>query len=149
MGTKVIALSLKQVSRQAFRTIAVIVGQSAGEAWNRNSVLNGSRNHFTPCILIAFNHILEVRIKEKVLECRITIISILNVLQELRTNDAAAAEDHSDVAIFQIPAVLIGSCAHLSEALSIGYDFTCKKCFTYIFNKLFFVARKFFFRRTA
>ncbi|MNJ56016.1 hypothetical protein D3C77_515430 [compost metagenome] len=70
-------------------------------------------------------------------------------MQELGANNATAAENHRNVAVFQIPAILIGSSSHLSKTLGVRYDLTCEQGFANIFNELLFVAIKGGYRRAA
>ncbi|MNE50658.1 hypothetical protein D3C80_1452450 [compost metagenome] len=53
------------------------------------------------------DNIAEILIEEQVLQLRITVIGILDILQEAGTDDAAAAEDHSDAAVVQAPVVFV------------------------------------------
>ena len=46
--------------------------------------------------------------QKQVFQGCIFVVCFLDILQELRTDNATAAEDHRDVAVFQIPAVFIG-----------------------------------------
>lgn len=122
--TKVITLSLNQVSRQNRRTVAVVVGNCGRERRYRNTILHSIGHDITQRLLIVISDLFEVRRQQEVSNASVLRISIGDLLEELRTNDAASAENLSDLAVVQIPVVFIRSSAQLGEALSIGNDFT-------------------------
>ena len=57
-----------------------------------------------------------------------------------RADDAAAAEDHRDVAVTEVPAVLVGSRAHLREALRVRANFAREQRFAHRFDEGRFVS---------
>lgn len=124
MRTKVITLSLDQVSRQNCRTVAVVVGNCGGKRRYRDTILHGIGHHITQRLLIVISDLLEVWRQQEVSNASVLRISIGDLLQELRTNDAASAENLSDLTVVQIPVVFIRSSTQLGEALGIGNDFT-------------------------
>ena len=75
-------------------------------------------------------------------------ISIGDLLQELRTNYAASAENLSDLAVVKIPVVFIRSSTQLGEALSIGDDFTEVQRATHFFDKFSFITGRLGLRTT-
>lgn len=121
--TKVITLSLNQVSWQNCRTVAVVVGNCGRERRYRNTILYGIRHHIPQRLLIVISDLFEVWRQQEVSNASVLRISISDLLQELRTNDAASAENLSDLAVVQIPVIFIRSSTQLGEALSIGNDF--------------------------
>lgn len=122
--TKVITLSLNQVSWQNCGTVAVVVGNCGRERRYRNTILHGISHDITQRLLIVISDLFEVRRQQEVSNASVLRISIGDLLQELRTNYTASAENLSDFAVVKIPVVFIGSSTQLGEALSIGNDFT-------------------------
>lgn len=124
MRAKVITLSLNQVSGQNCGTITIVVSYCGRERRYRNTILYGIRHDITQRLLIVISDLFEVRCQQEVSNASVLRISIGDLLQELRTNDAASAENLSDLAVVQIPVVLVRSSSQLGEALSIGNNFT-------------------------
>ncbi len=109
MRAEVVTLRLNQVRRQHRGTVAVIVGNSCGEGRRRDAVLHRIGHHVTQRLLILVSNIFKVRRQQQVSDIRHLFVSIGDFLQELRTNDAACTENLRDLAVVQVPAVLIGS----------------------------------------
>jgi hypothetical protein len=93
MRTEIVTLSLNQVSWQNCRTVAVVVGNGSRECRNRDTILNSISHDITQRLLIFISNLFEVRRQQQVSNARILLISIGDLLQELRTNDAAGTED--------------------------------------------------------
>lgn len=60
MRTKVITLSLDEVSWQNCGTITVVVGNSSRECRNRDAILYGIGYNITQCLLIVISDLFEV-----------------------------------------------------------------------------------------
>lgn len=90
MSTEIVALSLDQVSWQHCRAIAVVVGNSSRECRNRDTVLNSISHDITQRLLVFISNLFEVRRQQQVSNVCILLVSISDLLQELRTNDATA-----------------------------------------------------------
>lgn len=148
MRAKVITLSLNQVSRQNCGTVAIIVGNCGRERRYRNTILHGISHHITQRLLIVISDLFEVRRQQEVSNASVLRISIGDLLQELRTNDAASAENLSDFAVVKIPVVFIRSSTQLGEALSIGNDFTEVQRATHFFDKFSFITGRLGLRTT-
>ena len=76
MRTKVITLSLNQVSWQNCRTVAVVVGNGGRERRYRNTILHGISHDITQRLLIVISDLFEVRRQQKVSNASILRISI-------------------------------------------------------------------------
>ena len=87
--TKVITLSLNQVSGQNCGTITIVVSYCGRERRYRNTILYGIRHDITQRLLIVISDLFEVRCQQEVSNASVLRISISDLLQELRTNDAA------------------------------------------------------------
>lgn len=107
MCAEVVTLSLNEVSRQYRSTIAIVVGYCSREGRNRDTVLHSVGNHVTQRLLVFVRNFLKVRCQQQVGDTGVFSIGIGDFLQELRTNDAARAEDLRDFTIVQIPVVLV------------------------------------------
>ena len=148
MRTKVITLSLNQVSGQNCGTVAVVVGNCGRERRYRNTILHGISHDITQRLLIVISDLFEVRCQQEVSNASVLRISIGDLLQELRTNDAASAENLSDLSVVQIPVVFIRSSTQLGKALSIGNDFTEVQRATHFFDKFSFITGRLSLRTT-
>ena len=148
MRTKVITLSLDQVSWQNCGTITIVVSYCGRERRYRNTILHGISHHITQRLLIVISDLFEVWCQQEVSNASVLRISIGDLLQELRTNDAASAENLSDLAVVKIPVVFIRSSTQLGEALSIGDDFTEVQRATHFFDKSSFITGRLGLRTT-
>ncbi len=148
MRTKVITLSLNQVSWQNRGTVAVVVSNCGRERRYRYTILHSIGHHITQRLLIVISDLFEVWRQQEVSNASILCISIGDLLQELCTNDAARAENLGDLTIVQIPVVLIRSSTQLGEALSIGNDFTEVQRSTHFFDKFSFLTGRLSLRTT-
>lgn len=117
MRAEIVTLRLNQVSRQNSGTIAIVVGNSRREGWNRNTILHCICNHIAQRLLIIIGDLLEVRRQQQVGNARILLIGISDLLQELSTDDAACTEDFSNFAVVQIPVVFIRRSTELGRNL--------------------------------
>ena len=111
--TKVITLSLDQVSWQNCGTITIVVSYCGRERRYRNTILHGISHHITQRLLIVISDLFEVWCQQEVSNASVLRISIGDLLQELRTNDAASTENLSDLAVVQIPVVFIRSSTNI------------------------------------
>ena len=115
---KIVALSLQQVGRQTFGTIAVVVSQRRTDGRHRNAKLDGGGHHTTPGILCLRDGTLEEGIQQQVVQPRVLLERVLDLAQECGADDAAAAPHQRDAAVIQIPAV--GSCRRTHELIALG-----------------------------
>ncbi|EMI37076.1 hypothetical protein MTE2_4487 [Klebsiella pneumoniae VA360] len=99
-------------------------------------------------MLIVISDLFEVWRQQEISNASVLGISIGDLLQKLRTNDAASAENLSDLAVVQIPVVFIRRSTQLGEALSIGNDFTEVQRATHFFDKFSFIAGRLSLRTT-
>lgn len=63
--TKIITLSLNQVSGQNCGTVAVVVGNCGRERRYRNTILHGISHHITQRLLIVISDLFEVRRQQR------------------------------------------------------------------------------------
>ena len=107
MRAEVVTLCLNQVGRQNGSAVAIVIRHRSGEGWNRDTVLYSVGNHVTQRLLVLVCNLLKVRCQQKVSDTCVFSIGIGDFLQELRTNDATRAEDLRDLAVVQVPVVLV------------------------------------------
>lgn len=80
--TKIITLSLNQISGQNRGTVAVVVSNCSRECRYRNTILHGIRNDITQRLLIVISDLFEVRCQQEISNTSVLRISISNLLQE-------------------------------------------------------------------
>lgn len=78
MGTEIIPLSLEQVCRQFFATVAVIIAKGGGHGGYGDTVRQGHRTHIAPTLLIGIHYRLKIGIQQKVGYIRIFIKGFFN-----------------------------------------------------------------------
>ncbi|MNN50442.1 hypothetical protein D3C81_1650280 [compost metagenome] len=86
------------------------------------------------------NNAAEILIQEQVFKLRVTVIGVLDILQEACTDNAAATENHRNAAIVKVPVILVRSHSHLGKALGVGGDFARIQRFADRFDKLLSIA---------
>ena len=74
---EIVPLRLQQVSRQSFAPEAIEVAQCRGERGYRDSMRKGRGTYSAPALLCR-QLLLEERVEQQVLECRVVIKRILN-----------------------------------------------------------------------
>src|SRR4051812_12973005 len=111
VGTEVIALSLKQVGRQALAPIAIVVGEDSRKRRDGDSELCCRGHDMTPRVLDFRKCFGEVRGEQQVLELRIRVERFLYPIEKHGPNDTAATPQHGTIAIIERPFVF--SCCRL------------------------------------
>ncbi len=96
--------------------------------------------------MIFVSDIFEVRGQQQVSNAFVFSIGVGDFLQELRTNDAARAEDLRDFTVVQIPVVFVRRGTQLRETLRVGDDFAQVQRATNFLNKLCFITSQFSLR---
>ena len=119
MSAEVIPLRLNHVRRQVRAAIAVVVSQRRRQSRNRQPVQNRRRHDAPPALLRVFDRGPEIIVEKQVLKPGVLIESALDIAEENRSDDTAAAPHQRDIAEFQIPAVRPRRRAHQGVALRV------------------------------
>ena len=119
---EIIALRLQQIRRQAVGGVAVKIAECCRHGRRGNAVLHSCRRDLAPRGDEFFHRLLEIRVEQEVTKLRIFVIRFLDLAEEDRADDAAAAPHEGNAAIVEIPAVGLGSRAHEGVALCVGDD---------------------------
>ena len=122
MGTEVVTLSLEQVGGQVLGSVAIEEGKGSGEGWHWDAPLDGLGNNVSPAWLGRVNGLVEEIVEEQVLEVWVLTISVGDVLQEDRSDDAATSPHEGDGGLIQLPFVFLGGSLHQHETLGVGDD---------------------------
>src|SRR6202051_4696776 len=119
MRAEEIALSLPQMRRQRFRPVTVVISHRRRKRRHRHARLHSRHDHIPQRALILRRDVAEVRIEQQVMQVGVGLVSVRDLLQKARTNDATRPEDLRDLPILQIPLVLFRRRAQLRKALCI------------------------------
>src|SRR5665647_314621 len=136
---EIIALRLEQVCRQNGAAVLVVERQRGAERGHRNSLLRRRRHDVAPAFLRALDFAPEIIVEQQVRELRIIIVGFLDLAEETRADDAAAAPHQRDAAVVQRPAVFLGCRAHQHITLRIADDFRGVKRVADAGDELFFL----------
>lgn len=88
---EIIALRLQQIRRQAVGGVAVEVTQRRSHGRSRNAVRDSRSCDIAPRRDEFFHRLLEIRVEQEVTKFRILVICFLDLAEEDRADDAAAA----------------------------------------------------------
>jgi hypothetical protein len=91
VGTEIITLSLNQVGGQTGRADTIIVGKSGGDGRGGDTRDDGGSSNASPTGKSGSDLILEEAVQEKVGKSRVGIEGILDLAQELASDNAAAS----------------------------------------------------------
>ena len=119
---EIIALRLQQIRRQAVGGVAVEVTQRRSHGRSRNAVRDSRSCDLAPRGDELLHGFLEIRVEQEVTKLRIFVIRFLDLAEEDRPDDAAAAPHEGNAAIVEIPAVGLRRRAHEGVALRVGDD---------------------------
>jgi hypothetical protein len=122
MRAEIVPLRLQQVRRQPPAAVAVEKRQRRVECRHWNAQLDGLHRHPPPGFLAALDHAAEVIVQQQVLQVWVLVEGLLDLPQEHRADDAAAAPHQRHPTVVQVPLVLLGSLPHQHEPLGVADD---------------------------
>ncbi|EEQ40117.1 hypothetical protein CLUG_04245 [Clavispora lusitaniae ATCC 42720] len=136
MSTKVVSLSLQQVSWQLSRSVTIVEGQSSRESRNWNTVLNSLTDSRSPALLSLDNSLVEEWVEQQVLQVWVLSVSSSNLAQEDRSDDTSTSPHQSNGWVVQLPTVLLSSLSDQHETLSVGDNLRSVQSLFQVVNKL-------------
>ena len=140
VGTKVVTLSLEEVSGEQLATVTVEEGESGGECGGGDTPEDGLSDHATPALLSVVDGLVEEVVEEKILELGVLAESSGDVLEEDGSDNATTTPHESDRGVVELPVVLLGSLAHEHEALGVRDNLGGVESLLEVSNELFLVA---------
>src|SRR5690554_1239545 len=143
MCTKIITLRLKEVCRQSLTAESVEVVKCRSKRRYGNTVHYGCGTDPAPALLSCLHSLLEERIKQQVLQCRVVVKRLLDISQKTGTDDASTAPHQCDTAIIEVPAILPGSFHHQVITLCIRDDLGSVNSRFQIIDELLFISFEF------
>src|SRR5882724_11813275 len=93
---KIITLRLQQVRRQNGAAILIVKREGGAEGGNRNAFFRGGGDDVAPAFLRAFDFATKIIVEQQVSELGIVVVGFLDLAEETRTDDAAAAPHQRD-----------------------------------------------------
>src|SRR4029078_10303596 len=120
MSAEVVALGLKQVGWQAFAAVGVVVGEGGGELDDRQSGQQCVNDEAAPGFLSLEKCLGEVGMQQQIFEPCVGVEGFFDPLEKGGADDAAAAPEKSDVAVFERPGEFLGGGLKLDKALGIA-----------------------------
>src|ERR1700682_398653 len=140
MRPEKVTLRLQQIGRQARRAITIEVSERCGKRGNGHTKLDRSGNRDAPVVLGLGDDVGEIGIEQEIMQRRIALVSIDDVIQKRSANDAAAAPDRGDVAEVQVPVVLFARGPEQLHSLGVRDDLGGVERITHRINELFAIA---------
>ena len=139
--TEEVTLRLHQVCRRARAAVSVKVRERTAHGRHGNTGVDGGGDDATPRSF-AFDHFLgELLVNEKRRELGVSVVSVLDAVQEAGANDAAALPDARHFAEVQVPALLVGLGANQVHALGVGSHLGSVQSISHVVDELLFVRR--------
>lgn len=125
VSTEVVTLSLQQVGGQVLGAVAVVEAQRGGEGRDGDTPESSLADNVSPAVLGIVDGLGEELVEQQVLELGVLAVSVGDVLQEDRADNATATPHESDGGLVQLPAVLLGSLfrkRQRQQMIRIEYD---------------------------
>ena len=117
-----VALTLHERGREPVGAQAVVVRQRRRERGGRDAGDRSGGDDASPGVLRAGDDAAEERGGDEGDESRVVGVRLGDPVEELGADDAAAAPDLRDLALLDVPAVLLGAGDDRVEALAVGED---------------------------
>jgi len=119
MGTEVISLCLEHVGGKIGGAVSVKEGQSGGESGKRDTPEGRLGHNVAPAFLRLVDSLVKEIVEEQVLEVRVAAVSLGDVFEEDRADDAAATPHESDFRLVEGPVVFLSGILDEHEALGV------------------------------
>jgi hypothetical protein len=107
MSTKIVSLSLDQISRQSSPSVTVKISKTGGHTRGANTGVDSKAYNSSPGRLSLNDFLRKLWIHKKVCKIRVPIICLLNSIQEYSSDDAAPLPDPSQFSQLQVPSLSI------------------------------------------
>src|SRR5690606_5546759 len=122
MRAEIVTLGLEQVGGQIGSAVLIVIGKRRAEGRDGDPVEAGFGDGQAPIGLALADDVGEVGRQYQVGQGGFLIIGLFDLFQELRPDDAAAAPQHGDLPVVEIPAIGLGRRAQKLVALGVGHD---------------------------
>jgi len=139
VGTEVITLSLEKGSRETFGSVTVEEGEGGGESGSGDTPESTLSDDSAPSRLSLVDGLVEEVVEEKVLEVLVLLVSVGDVTEEDRSDDASSTPHESDTGVVEGPLVLSGSLTHKHESLSVRDNLGSVKSLLEVIDELLLV----------
>lgn len=103
MLTEVITLGLEQVGGQVLGPVSVVEAQGGGEGGRGDTILDTARNGTSPAGLGSVDGALEEVVEEEVLKIGLGTVSVGDVTEEDRADDASTAPHEGNGGVVELP----------------------------------------------
>lgn len=140
VGTEVVSLGLEETGGEDFCAVAVVEGQGSREGGEWDTEQDTLCNDSSPSVLSLVDGLVEEVVEEQVLELWGLAVGVGDVLEEDGSDDAATSPHGGNVAVVELPSLLLGCCVHEDEALRVGDDLGGIQSLLEVVNKLLLVA---------
>jgi len=137
---EVVTLGLDQISRQAGASVAIVEGEGSAEARQRYAEQNSIGHRLTQRAFAFVDLASEEVVEEKIGELGILGERLLDVAQELTSNDAASSPHERNASVVQIPVESSRGFLEEHEALCIRDDLGGIQSQTDLLDVLGFIA---------
>lgn len=107
VGTEVITLGLEKVGWEVLGTVTIEPVESSGESWSWDTEICSLADDLSPTWLSGVNSLVEEIIEEQVLEVWVVAVSLGDILQEDRSDDASTTPHESNGWFVELPVVLL------------------------------------------
>lgn len=140
VGAKVVTLGLEQVSRQTSTAVTIVKGQSRGKGRGGDTPFGSSGHDVSPAVLGLVDGLVEEGVEEQILEVGVLTVSLGDLTQEDRADNAATSPHEGNASIVESPAVLLTSLTDEHETLSVGDNLGGVESLLKLVDKLLLVA---------
>jgi hypothetical protein len=96
VSTKVVTLRLKEIGREVLGTVTIIPAKRGAEGRERNTPQSTFADDVSPARLCLVDGLIEEVVEEQVFEIRVVAVGLGDILEEDRSNDAAATPHKSN-----------------------------------------------------
>src|ERR1017187_2335993 len=144
---EVVALRLKEVRRQTGCSISVVEAQRGGDSRRGYADLDGLHDRPAPAGLVFVQRAREKVVQQQVGERGVLVKRCLDVAEEARADDAAAAPHQRNAAHVQVPALVLLRGAQQHVALRVAHHLGAVERAAHLFDELFALCDGFRFGR--
>src|SRR5581483_254149 len=144
-----VALRLRQVERQVRGAVGVEVSEARRHRLHRDARRLRGRDGLPPARLGFEDPRLEVGVEQQIGQVGAALVRLLDLVQELRADDAAALPDAAQLAEVDVPVPLVRPGADQVHALGVGADLARVEGVVDGVNQLLLVAGVFETRRAG
>ncbi len=128
VSAEIVALGLEEVGGKAPCAVGVEVGDRSADGRHGYSVSDRQNGNSPPAGLSILQLPAEEGIQQKVGQGGVGIEGVLDLAQELGSDDASSTPHEGDTSVVKLPAVLGVGGAHKGKALCVGHELGGVEC---------------------